>query len=213
MWRSPCPSIYLSWRICVIRLLTLSICAVLSGCATIYAKDPLLKPVDVKTTDVEGVSIDVAYDLRSELGVDSFGIGAEVDKDEARKEVERRAEVLKLLKGYGFNVEAEKPNYVLQIVEDGTVSETDSVLMLMLSSFTATIVPFTETSTHDFHYALKKEGSPVAQLDTRAQTKRLGGLLAIPLMPINMTGAVTEGARDDAHRGVISMWIDQGAFE
>lgn len=199
------------------RLLPLLAVLLLSGCATVSSRAPALGEGDTSGFDAKGATVEVVYEITSG-GADpqtAYAITPATSPGKAEQlRAARVAEVHELLKGYGFQpASGGKADFRIRIVEGGELTTEDSLLMLMVSSFSILIIPHTYTTTGDYGYELWAGDSKINGVATKAQKKKVFGLIGLPLLAVNATGSVDRKARTDAHDSVLSTWIEQGAFE
>lgn len=189
----------------------------LSGCATISSKAPALGHGDTSGFDPKGTTVEVVYDLTSQApdGETSYAVTPDTPPQKvAEIRAERADEIYTLLKGYGFQpAQGGKADFRVRVVEGGETTQPDSVLMLLLSSFSMLIIPHTYTGTSGYGYELWAGDSKVHGIDTRTEKKKVFGVVGLPLLAINATGSVDRQARVESHTSVLSSWIEQGAFE
>ncbi len=180
---------------------------ILSGCATIKSDAPVLGFGDTEGFNPGGLTVEVVYESDPAVPQATPQKAAEVRQ-------QRSEEFWTILDGYGFR-KAENGNadYRILITESGDTLKEDSILLLMISSFSMLTIPQTFTATGIYSYELWAGDSKVHSIDTRTRKKKLFGWLGIPLLAINATGSVDRKARMGAHESVISSWIEQGAFE
>lgn len=197
------------------RILALATASLLCGCATLYPTAPTLGRGDTEGFQGKGITFDVAYSVAS--GEDDTVYAVTPGMPAAKVEEIHRAriaEVRALLDGYGFAPPGPKAaRYVVRITESGQATEEDSLVLMMLSSFSMLILPHPYTGTVSHQYELWSGKQKLNTVSTTARVKKWFGLIGLPLLAINATGAVDQKARTAAHDSVISTWIEQGAFE
>ena len=198
-------------------LLGLTAALLLSGCATISSKAPALGHGDTSGFDPKGTSVEVVYELPAQAhGVyTTYAVTPDMSPEKAAKiRAERAEELQALLKGYGFQpAQGGKADFRLRVVEGGETTQEDSVLMMLVSSFSMLIIPHTYTATGDYGYELWSGDSKVHGVDTKTEKKKMAGLIGLPLLGLNATGSIDRQARIESHESVLSSWIEQGAFE
>jgi len=198
-------------------LFGLTAALLLSGCATISSKAPALGHGDTSGFDPQGASVEVVYDLTVQApdGETSYAITPDTPPQKAADiRAARAAEIYTLLKDYGFQPAQDgKADFQLRVVEGGEKTQPDSVLMMLLSSFSMLIIPHTYTGTSGYGYELWAGESRVHGVETKTEKKKVLGVIGLPLLAINATGGIDQQARVESHKSVLSSWIEQGAFE
>lgn len=196
---------------------SLAVALLLSGCATISSKSPALGEGDTSGFDPKGTTVEVVYDLtaRAPDAETSYAITPNTPPQKvAQIRSERAEEIYTLLKSYGFQPAlGGKADFRLRVIEGGETTQPDSLLMLLLSSFSMLTIPHTYTGTSGYGYELWAGESKVHGIETRTEKKKVFGVIGLPLLAINATGAIDRKARIDSHKSVLSSWIEQGAFE
>lgn len=189
----------------------------LSGCATISSRAPALGQGDTSGFDPKGATVEVVYNVTSQApdAETSYAVTPDTPPQKvAEIRAARAEEIYTLLKGYGFQpAQNGKADFQLRVLEGGERTEPDSILMMMLSSFSMLILPHTYTGTSGYGYELWAGESKVHGVDTRTEKKKVFGVIGLPLLAINATGSIDQKARVDSHKSVLSSWIEQGAFE
>ncbi len=200
------------------KLLLLCLAGVIySGCATIKSGAPILGHSDTAGFNPQGLTLEVVYEIPAQVsdGFTNYAITPSTAPQKAAEIRHKRSEELwTILNSYGFQpAQNGEADFRILVNEGGETTKEDSILLMMVSSFSMLTIPHTYTSTGMYSYELWAGDSKVHGIGTSTRKKKLFGLLGIPLLAVNATGSIDRKARLDAHESVISSWIEQGAFE